>query len=58
MGIKVFNIVEVYFEDCKVFVENFFGGKELNKYINFSIFLKVIYMYDIYKFMYKSCKSV
>lgn len=38
MGIKVFNIVEVYFEDCKVFVENFFGGKVLNKYINFSIF--------------------
>lgn len=38
MGIKVFNIVEVYFEDCKVFVENFFGGKVLNKYINlFSI---------------------
>lgn len=38
MGIKASNTAEVYFEDCKVPVENLLGGKELNKYINFSIF--------------------
>lgn len=40
MGIKASNTAEVYFEDCKVPVENLLGGKELNKYINFSIFWK------------------
>lgn len=38
MGIKASNTAEVYFEDCKVPVENLLGGKVLNKYINFSTF--------------------
>lgn len=40
MGIKASNTAEVYFEDCKVPVENLLGGKELNKYINFCTFWK------------------
>lgn len=38
MGIKASNTAEVYFEDCKVPVENLLGGKVLNKNINFSTF--------------------
>lgn len=35
MGIKASNTAEVYFEDCKVPVENLLGGKVLNKIYKF-----------------------
>lgn len=63
MGIKASNTAEVYFEDCKVPVENLLGGKELfwkpytcMTYINICIrdvkVFKYIYILSILKIVH------